>query len=115
MVKLPVFFLEHNIMDFVALRKVFYMISGALVLTSGVMLAVWGLPLGIDFTGGSLMELEFSGSVPSQEMVHNRLASFSLGEVQIQQTGERGVIIRMRDLDEETHQRVLGSLRTADS
>ncbi|OGZ46926.1 MAG: protein-export membrane protein SecF [Candidatus Ryanbacteria bacterium RIFCSPHIGHO2_02_FULL_45_13b] len=102
-------------MDFIALRKIFYTISGAFVLVSGVALVVWGLPLGIDFTGGSLMELEFSGSIPSQEMVHNQLASFSLGEVQIQQTGERGIIIRMRDLDEETHQRVLGSLRTADS
>ena len=80
-------------MDFVALRKVFYMISGALVLTSGVMLAVWGLPLGIDFTGGSLMELEFSGSAPSQEAIDSHLAMFELGDVQIQQTGQKGIIL----------------------
>ncbi|OGZ43966.1 MAG: protein-export membrane protein SecF [Candidatus Ryanbacteria bacterium RIFCSPHIGHO2_02_FULL_45_17b] len=102
-------------MDFVALRKVFYMISGALVLTSGVMLAVWGLPLGIDFTGGSLMELEFSGSAPSQEAIDSHLAMFELGDVQIQQTGQKGIILRMRDLDEETHQQVLGALRGLDS
>lgn len=85
------------------------------MLTSGVMLVAWGLPLGIDFTGGSLMELEFSGSVPSQETVREHLVAFELGEVQIQQTGEKGMILRMRDMDEETHQRVLEIIRGVDS
>lgn len=102
-------------MDFIALRKIWYTASGALVLMSGIALVVWGLPLGIDFTGGSLMELEFSGTVPSQEVVRGHLVTFELGEVQIQQTGERGMLLRMRDVDEETHQQVLGAIRDGDS
>jgi len=102
-------------MNFIALRNVFYSISGALVLASLVMLFLWGLPLGIDFTGGSLMELEFTASVSSQQTVRDQLTAFQLGEVQIQQTGERGMILRMRDIDEETHQQILGVLRGTDS
>lgn len=102
-------------MNFIALRKIFYTISGALVFASAVAFAFWGLPLGIDFTGGSLMELEFAGPVPSQETARDRIAAFQLGDVQIQQTGEKGAILRMRDMDEETHQQVLGALGGAGS
>ncbi len=102
-------------MDFIALRKLFYAISGALVFVSIAVLFAWGLPLGIDFTGGSLMELEFSASALSSQMIRERIVAFQLGDVQIQQTGEKGMILRMRDLDEETHQQVLGALRSADS
>ncbi|TSC72268.1 MAG: hypothetical protein G01um101470_371 [Parcubacteria group bacterium Gr01-1014_70] len=97
-------------MDFVKYRKLFYTVSGILVCGSFGALFVWGLPLGVDFTGGTLMELSFEGTLPSQDDVRNRLASLELGDVQIQQTGNQGVILRMRDMDEETHQRVLTEL-----
>ena len=102
-------------MDFIAWRKLFYAVSGALVFMSVAALIVWGLPLGIDFTGGSLMELEFGGSAVSSQAVQERLAAFQLGDVQIQQTGSQGMLIRMRDIDEETHQQVLTALRSADA
>ena len=102
-------------MNYVALRKISYTVSGFLVAASIVALFVWGLPLGIDFTGGSLWELEFSGSAPSGQMVREHLTPFELGDVQVQQTGERGMIIRTRDMDEETHQRIVSALRELDS
>lgn len=102
-------------MDYIALRKISYTVSGLLVAASIVALFVWGLPLGIDFTGGSLWELEFSGSAPSVQMVREHLTPFELGDVQVQQTGERGMIIRMRDIDENTHQEVLSALRELDA
>lgn len=101
-------------MDFIAWRRVPYAISGILVLASLGMLLLWGLPLGIDFTGGSLMEVEFADVVPVQDSIHERIASLNLGDVQIQQTGERGILLRTRDIDEETHQNVLMALRGID-
>lgn len=102
-------------MDFIAWRIVPYMISGALVLASFAVLFVWGLPLGIDFTGGSLTELEFNAPLPTQDVIRERIASFDVGDVQIQQTGERGMLLRTRDMDEETHQNVLAALRAVDA
>lgn len=101
-------------MDFIAWRRVPYTISGILVLASFGMLLLWGLPLGIDFTGGSLMELEFANSVPLQDTIHESLASLNLGDIQVQQTGERGMLLRTRDMDEETHQKILAALRGID-
>jgi preprotein translocase subunit SecF len=94
-------------MTLIGLRSYWYWLSGVLVAVSMLALAVWGLDLGIDFTGGSLMELSFERNFPSSSALHESLAKAGVEQALIQQTGERGVLIRTRDLDEEAHQRVL--------
>lgn len=54
-------------------RKLWFTISGILFVLSIVGYAVWGLKFGIDFTGGSLMELEFQ-QVPAKEQVITTIA-----------------------------------------
>ena len=88
-------------------RKIFFLISALLVAASIVVLAVWGLNLGIDFTGGSLMELEFKQNRPSNQEIKDTVLILELGEINIQPTKEKNIILRMRDIDEETHQKVL--------
>lgn len=97
-------------MDIVAHRKIFYIISGLLVGASIVSLVFFGLKLGIDFTGGSILEVEFSKDRPDLEAVRERVESLGLGEVRVQATGERGVILRFKHVDEPTHQVMLASL-----
>lgn len=50
-------------------RKIWFTISGALFVLSIVGYAIWGLKFGIDFTGGSLMELEFQQVPPKEELI----------------------------------------------
>ena len=88
-------------------RKLFFLVSALLVAASIVVLAVWGLNLGIDFTGGSLMELEFKQNRPSNQEIKDTVSILELGEINIQPTKEKNIILRMRDIDEETHQKVL--------
>jgi len=88
-------------------RKVFFLISALLVAASIIVLVVWGLNLGIDFTGGSLMELEFKQSRPSNQEIKDTVSVLELGEINVQPTKEKNIILRMRDIDEETHQKVL--------
>ncbi len=88
-------------------RKLFFLISALLVAASIVVLAVWGLNWGIDFTGGSLMELEFKQNRPSNQEIKDTLSVLELGEINVQPTKEKNIILRMRDIDEETHQKVL--------
>ena len=91
-------------------RKIFLTISGILFLASFIMLAMWGLKLGIDFTGGSLLEVEFANSIPPQVEIQTTLQPLSLGNVLIQPTGEKGVMIRFQNVDENKHQQILAAL-----
>lgn len=81
-----------------------------MVLASLVALAVFGLRFGIDFTGGSLLEVRFSGDLPERSVVSEKVEPI-VGEVNVQQSGGDGFILRFRDVPEETHQQALVALR----
>ena len=74
-----------------------------------VCIFVFGLNLGIDFTGGSILELEYQGLRPSPEEVQKVLSE--VGPVSVQTSGENGLIIRMKDISEPTHQEILRRLK----
>jgi len=99
-------------MTIIGIRKVTYTISTLLVGVSILALFFWGLRLGIDFTGGSFLEIEFSGARPENSEILNKLNESGIESAVIQPTGERGVILRFKDINEEQHQQVLASLLT---
>ena len=94
---------------FIKYRKIYFCFSGILVLASIVCLIVFGLKPGIEFTGGSILELEYKTKRPSHQEIREVLAPFNLHE-NIQSTGEKGIIIRMRDISEEEYLKVLEKL-----
>jgi len=96
--------------QFTKYRKIYFGFSGALIIASIIALLVFGLKPGIDFTGGSILEIEYAEERISNEEILEKLKEFDLGNIYIQQTGEKGIIIRMKDIDEETHQQVLSVL-----
>jgi len=88
-------------------RYIFFLISGLLAMASIFGLFKHGLNLGIDFTGGSLLEVEYIDSRPEVAAIKNNVASISVvnfGTVSVQPTGDRGVIVRLRDISEEEKQ-----------
>ena len=92
--------------NFIGYSKVYYFISGVLIFLSIFFLASYGLKFGIEFTGGSIMELQFANETPSTDSIRSALASFDLGEVVIQPTENKGVILKFRGVDEDTHQKI---------
>jgi len=92
-------------------RKYFFGIAILLVILSVAALAMWGLKLSIDFTGGSLLELGFTNVPPSVQVVQEKLAGIDLKDSVIQPLGESEMIIRTKALDENKHQEVLSALR----
>lgn len=97
-------------MEVIKHRKIYLTISIILFLTSLFVLMFWGLKFGIDFTGGSLIEVNFIEERMSNQEIQEKLASLNLGEINIQPTGDKGVILRMKDIDEKTHQGILTKL-----
>ena len=96
--------------DFLKYRKIYFIFSGILVLGSIIALAVFGLKLGIDFTGGSILEINYEEARPSNQEIDSQLAGLDLGEILVQPTGEKGVILRMKEIPEDTHQEVINKL-----
>ena len=99
-------------------RKIFFILSGLLVFASIVCLALWQLNFGIDFKGGSLAEIEWVDSRPNNQEIQDALATLDLpanrqglGNINIQATGEKGTILRLKDIDEDTHQEILNTLK----
>ena len=94
----------------------YYIFSGTLIIATIVCLFLFGLKFGIEFIGGSNMEVNFQqdqyGQVvrPSNEAIQNSLNSFNLGEIRVQPTGASGAILQFKGVDEAIHQQILTEL-----
>ena len=99
---------------FTKYSTIYYIVSGILVLATIVCMAVFGLKFGIEFAGGSSMQVEFSladgGQRPPNDAIQNALAQFNLGQITIQPTGADGAILQFIGVDEATHQQILAKL-----
>ncbi|MFH1863285.1 MAG: protein translocase subunit SecF [bacterium] len=100
-------------MGIVKNRKIWYAISGLFVAASIFSIFYFGLRLGIDFTGGSLLEVEYyppAGGRPEISVLQEKTKSLDLGNVVLQPTGDNGLIARSKDLTEDEHQQLLSVL-----
>lgn len=97
-------------LDFLRYRHLYYIFSGSLVLISIAALLFFGLSFGIEFRGGSILEVEYENARPSNQEIRERLSDLNLGGIVIQPADELGMILRMKDIDEETHQAVLDKI-----
>lgn len=98
-------------MLFVKSRIVWFAVSGVAVLASMAMLLVFGLNFGIDFTGGSLLEVVYPIERPLQETVIGALKTIGLEDASVQLSGDQGILVRAKPMTEEEHQKTLGALR----
>lgn len=84
-------------------RQIFLAIAAVLMLGSVAVIGVYGLNLGIDFTGGSLTEVAYE-QAPPQAQVEEVVAAEGLSGVSVRQSvdeaGRDAFLIRTRDLTE---------------
>lgn len=96
-------------------RTYAYWFSGVLTVLSILAISFWGLRLGIDFKGGTLMEVAFSdGRVPQVAQAQTSLEPLGLRSLTLQPTGEKGMIIRYLASDESLNEKVLDELKKFD-
>jgi len=87
--------------DFIGKRKIALTISALMILISLGMLAVKGLNFGIDFTGGTLVEVKFD-KAPSIADVRSSISPKGFGNAVIQQFGTpEEILIRVQNKDGE--------------
>ena len=106
---------ETNI-DFMGKRKVAAAISVVAVLVAIISLAVKGLAFGLDFTGGTLVEVEYA-QAPQIESVRDQLVSAGYDKLTVQNFGsDTSVLVRLsQDFSDKVGEEVLTVLKSSGS
>ncbi|PSF05741.1 protein translocase subunit SecF [Marinobacter fuscus] len=100
--------------DFMGLRKAASVLSLVLVIASIALLAVRGLNLGMDFTGGTSVELEYEVA-PSLDDVRNTLTGAGYEQFSVQNFGaDTTVLIRMAEAGNDELAREVSGVLGAD-
>lgn len=81
-------------------RKIFYWLSGVVTVISIVALFVFGLNYGIDFKGGSIVEVEYIADVPEVELIELAINSVGIKGFSVRGSGDKDFLIRTPHLDE---------------
>jgi len=97
--------------NFISKRFIWLSISSIFLVVSIAALSMWGLKLGIDFTGGSLLEVRFNNVEPSVVEVEEALVDLKLQSLTAQPAENYGMIIRFQQTQEDIHQAVLEKLK----
>lgn len=96
--------------SFVQHRKIWYIISLLVIVPGLISLALQGLNLGIEYTGGNLMEVRLSQDVTINQ-VRDVVEELELGSARnVQKSGTDVFMIRTRDLTEDESARLITTL-----
>lgn len=129
---------DHKTYHIIEKTKVWFTLSGSVLAISLVVLVIFGLKLGIDFNGGTLLDITFSKPVTAEEIkgelkniqevlnadaasgktalssnpaLESGKKSIELVNGRIVPSGENQVLINIEHIDNETHEKILGSLQ----
>lgn len=120
-------------------RKIFFIFSSITIALSVIFVLVWGLVFGIDFTGGTLIEVSYGGTatsqpaatstaqagttisagtttasatsvVPDKGAVEARLDTLAIGAYSLRPSEGNGYILRTHDLNQEEENAVENAL-----
>jgi len=91
--------------------KLWFVVSGVILLFGIISLATFGLKLGIDFKGGTMAELQFNDNYDLGR-VREALDKSEIGNYQLQQANDNILIIKTENLDKEKHDAVLSDIKT---
>ncbi|WP_290662284.1 protein translocase subunit SecF [Ignavibacterium sp.] len=104
----------HNLnVDWMGMRKTFYILSLTLFLIGMLNIAFRGLVFGIDFKGGSEIVLQFDKPVDVAK-IRNDLTNIGLGAVEVRTFGaETGILVRteLQEIPKQIYPKVVGRIK----
>jgi len=90
-------------------RNIFFAITGAFVLASLISIFTFGLHLGIDFTGGTLVQVNYPNGRPAPQALEESLRSAGFAGYSLREAETHDYIIRAANLT-ETQREMLPSI-----
>lgn len=91
-------------------RKIWYSAAVVYLFIAIAAMFWYGFKPGLDFTGGALLEVDFSENRPSTSVVYEALKPMDLGTIVAQPADEQAMLLRLPFLTVEQHQEVLNRL-----
>jgi preprotein translocase subunit SecF len=96
-------------------RYIFFIISLVVIVPGLIILFYMSskneLPLAVDFTGGSLLEVRFDTALPQPADIIGLYETLGVSDAQVQTTSTGSYVIRSSELSEEARSSVVDSLK----
>jgi preprotein translocase subunit SecF len=100
-------------MNLLGKRYFFFGLSLLIIVPGLLILLIGGLPLSLDFTGGSLLEISMeSGNNPQPAEVIALYADLGIKDIQVQTTDTGHLVIRSSFLDDPTREKIIAEMTT---
>ncbi|MEJ2571570.1 MAG: protein translocase subunit SecF [Anaerolineales bacterium] len=100
-------------LNIVGKRYWFFALSLIVIVPGVIALIIWGLPLAIDFTGGSILEVRFeSGSPPAPAEVVGWYDELGILDPLAQSAGTTDIVVRSKLIDETAKAAIMDEMET---
>jgi len=98
-------------MNIIGKRYLFFALSLIIIIPGLIILAVNGLPLALDFTGGSLLEIKLaSGDLPQPAQVVTIYTLQGIQDAQVQTTSSDTLIIRSSFIEDSNRETIINAM-----
>lgn len=94
----------------IRIRKVWYIISGILMLLSISSLFIFGLRAGIDYSGGTIITYETNNSSANQ-IIESKIKEMSINSYQVKPSGDNQLIVKTINLNSNQHQELTQNIQ----
>jgi preprotein translocase subunit SecF len=106
-------FLIFKCMDWMSYRKLYFSISGIVIIAGLISMALWGFKIGIDFKGGTIAEYKFENKISTEEATQ-KLEDRDLAVASIQETESKSYIFKLGAIDNEGKDRLEEAIKEID-
>jgi len=97
-------------MNWIKFRRVYFLISGAVIAVGVYSLLTWGLNLGVDFKGGALIEYKIEKEI-STEGATAKIEEKGIAVTSVQKLGGETYLFRLESVDNEKRESIKGVLQ----
>jgi preprotein translocase subunit SecF len=97
--------------DIIGKRYYYFLFSLAIIIPGIIMIAIWGIPLSVDFKGGTQLDIKFnSGTAPDTVKVVQLLEKLGVSDPQAITGGKDTIIIRSAAMDDAVRATVIKAM-----
>lgn len=101
-------------MNFLKYSKLYFVIAIVAVVLSIYALFAYGLKVGIDFEGGSLLQFDYKNARPEMSVIQNALSGIEeTKNVQIQPMGNNGIALKIskKDISQDVYNSIISKVK----